>query len=211
MSTVRHPTGPQPAKTYWRRRIVVLLGVVAVITVIVLIIVRPGSGNSSGSSGSVNTPVVADLPSAPGAVNAAAPSDGTAACAAGNIAVTSMTDKTTYGSDEKPLLSFSIINTGADPCTINAGTSKQIYTITSGTEVYWVSTDCQTNPADTPAMLEPGKAVTATPFSWDRVRSSPDTCASTSLPSVPAGGASYHLKVSVDGITSKDSKQFILD
>ena len=95
-------------------------------------------------------------------------------------------------------------------CTINAGTSKQVYTITSGTEAYWISTDCQTDAADTPAMLEPGVTVTSTPFAWNRVRSSPSTCAGTQA-AVPAGGASYHLTVSVDGIASASTAQFILN
>ena len=37
MSTFKHPVGPQPSKVYWRRRLLVGLGILAVIVVIVLI------------------------------------------------------------------------------------------------------------------------------------------------------------------------------
>ena len=43
MSTIKHPVGPQSSKVYWRRRLVVGLGLLAVLVIILLIIVRPGS------------------------------------------------------------------------------------------------------------------------------------------------------------------------
>jgi hypothetical protein len=76
--------------------------------------------------------------------------------------------------------------------------------------VYWKSTDCQTDPVSTVIMLQPGKTLTSAPIAWDRTRSDPSTCKDTNRPAVPAAGASYHLKVQVDGITSKTTKQFLL-
>ncbi|MFB2554580.1 hypothetical protein [Herbiconiux liangxiaofengii] len=225
MSTLRHPVGPQPKKVYWRRRLVVLLIVAAIVAVVVLIIVRPGSGSDSaagpadGSTGIVPSassdaaaPDAGAASAAPGTVDAGsgAAADA-AACAGGNIQVTPVTDADTYPAGASPQLSFTITNTGSEACTLNAGTSQQVYTITSGDEVYWKSTDCQTDPSDTQALLEPGVAVSSTPFTWDRTRSAADTCDSTARPAVPAGGASYHLDVSVAGITSADSKQFVLN
>lgn len=46
MSTLRNPVGPQPPSVYWRRRIMVLLGLIAVIVVVVLIVVRPGAAEA---------------------------------------------------------------------------------------------------------------------------------------------------------------------
>ncbi|RFA10402.1 hypothetical protein B7R54_15200 [Subtercola boreus] len=223
-------TTPRPRrhspKVYRRRRAVLLLGLLAVVVVVLLIILKPGSGSGSPSVGNQQAavPNASTSPtggSAPDVAGAAAPeaaagaatdgaaTDGSAACAAGNITVTAITDASSYAAGSLPQLSFSIVNTGSSPCTINAGTSKQVYTITSGTEVYWLSTDCQSDPSDTPAMLEPGVVVTSTPFAWNRVRSSPSTCSGTQA-AVPAGGASYHLTVSVDGIASAATTQFIL-
>ncbi|RFA07674.1 hypothetical protein B7R21_16025 [Subtercola boreus] len=226
-------TTPRPRrhspKVYRRRRAVLLLGLLVVVVVVVLLVIlKPGSGSSAapvgnqqsavpnGSAaapGTAGAPDVASSaspadPSSTGAATGAA-TDGTAACAAGNITVTAITDASNYAAGVVPQLSFSIVNTGSTACTIDAGTSKQVYTITSGTETYWVSTDCQSAPSDTPAMLEPGVVVTSTPFAWNRVRSSPSTCAGTQA-AVPAGGASYHLTVAVDGIASAATAQFIL-
>jgi hypothetical protein len=225
MSTIRHPVGPQPKKVYWRRRLVVLLVALAIVAVVVLIVVRPGSGPADASGGVIHTgppPTTAtdapdagatDPASTPGAVDAPSttPPGEVAACAAGNISITPVTDAANYDATTKPQLSFTITNTGSEACKINAGTSQQIYTITSGDETYWVSTDCQTDPSDTEAVLEPGVAVASTPFTWDRTRSSKDTCSATDRPQVPAAGASYHLNVQVAGIDSADSQQFILN
>ncbi|MCS5718108.1 hypothetical protein N1027_08155 [Herbiconiux sp. CPCC 205763] len=225
MSTIRHPVGPQPKKVYWRRRLVVLLLALAIIAIVVLIVVRPGSGAADASNGGIHAgppPTTAstdaattdsDATSTPGAVDAPSttPAGEVVACAAGNISITPVTDAANYDAATKPQLSFTITNTGSEACKINAGTSQQIYTITSGQETYWVSTDCQTDPSDTQAVLEPGVAVSSTPFTWDRTRSSKDTCSGGDRPQVPAAGASYHLNVQVAGIDSVDSQQFILN
>lgn len=220
--------GPQPKKVYWRRRLLVLLVLVAIIAVVVLIVVRPGSGAASDAEAPVASQTPAADPaagadpgaagggagtetSAPGSVDAGAASGDVSACAGGNIQVSPVTDADTYPAGAKPQLSFTITNTGAEPCTLNAGTSQQVYTITSGDETYWTSTDCQTEPSDTEVVLEPGVAVSSTPFTWDRTRSAADTCEAPDRPAAPAGGASYHLDVSVAGIASSDSKQFILN
>ncbi|MFB2596586.1 hypothetical protein ACEXQE_02225 [Herbiconiux sp. P17] len=226
MSSIRHPVGPQPKKVYWRRRLVVLLLALAIIAIVVLIVVRPGSGPADASNGGIHTgppPTTAatdaadttgsDATSTPGAVDAPSttPPGEVVACAAGNISISPVTDAANYDAATKPQLSFTITNTGSEACKINAGTSQQIYTITSGEETYWVSTDCQTDPSDTQAVLEPGVAVASTPFTWDRTRSSKDTCSASDRPQVPAAGASYHLNVQVAGIDSADSQQFILN
>ena len=91
------------------------------------------------------------------------------------------------------------------------GTAKQIFTVTSGNEVYWKSTDCQTAPVDTVVLLEPGKTLTSNRIAWDRTRSDPSTCVDKARQAAPAAGASYHLKVQVNGVTSKTTKQFLLN
>jgi hypothetical protein len=210
MSTFKHPVGPQPSKVYWRRRLVVGLAVLAVIVVIILIVVRPGSSNGAPVTPPPTTPVAhtADPQST------TIPTDPTtasgAACKSANVTVAAITDKTNYAAGELPQLSISITNTGPNACKIDAGTKAQVFTITSGTEVYWKSTDCQTGAVDAEVLLQPGKTVKSqAPLVWDRTRSDPATCSAKRNP-VPAGGASYHLATSVDGITSSATKQFIL-
>jgi len=202
MSTIKNPVGPQPPSVYWRRRLLLLLLVVVVIVVVVLIIVRPGSGtpNSapSGSNSASHTP-------------SAGSTSGSSAtpCDPSVITLTPITDAAGYAAGAKPLLSMSITNSGASACTFDVGTDAQVYLITSGSDQIWSSKDCQTAPAANKQVLEPGKALSTTPFPWDRTRSSATTCAG-SRPEVTAGGASYHLAVQVGAAKSTGTKQFVL-
>lgn len=206
MSTFRNPVGPQSSSTYWRRRLVVILGLVAVIVVIVLIAVRPGgkpSASTTDDDKSTNTsaPDTSDTPVA----------DPETPCADGVVNVAALTDAGDYIAGQQPLLSLSVTNTGTAACTFAVGVDVQKYTITSGTEVIWTSTDCQAPATPESRVLEPGVALTTTPFVWGRVRSDPSTCESTDRPEVTAGGASYHLAVSIGGVESADTKQFLLN
>jgi len=205
MSTFRNPVGPQPAKIYWRRRLVVILGLLAVIVIVSLIVFRPAPDKPETTAADTKpsssaTPSSTDAPAGDGAE-----------CAEGVVEVAPITDAGDYGADQQPLLSLSITNTGTTACTFNAGTDAQEYVITSGEEKIWSSKDCQTEPVANAQVLEPGVALTTTPFPWDRTRSAADTCGSPDRPSVTAGGASYHLEVTIDGVTSTDTKQFILN
>ncbi|GAA4373542.1 hypothetical protein GCM10023152_15540 [Agromyces bauzanensis] len=188
----------------------VLLGLIAVIVAVVLIIVRPGSseGGEPDAPGATNPPVTTD------AVTTAIPTEPTAAdgdaCAAKNIVVEAVTDKSGYEAAEQPQLSVTITNIGTNICVLNAGTKAQVFTITSGDEVYWLSTDCQVDAIDADVSLTPGTPVSSSvPIVWDRTRSSVETCDGP-REAVPAGGASYHLSVSVDGFESAARKQFLL-
>jgi len=207
MSTIKNPVGPQPPSVYWRRRLLLLAVLVAVVIVVVLIIVRPGSGGTK-------TPTGGQTSGQPGNQS---PSAGTgtggsaAACAPSVITLTAVTDAASYAGDAQPQLSMTITNSGASACTIDVGTDAQVYTITSGSDQIWSSTDCQTDKTALKQVLEPGtaKALSTTPFAWDRTRSSTTTCTGT-RPAVTAGGASYHLSVKLGDIAAKSSKQFVL-
>lgn len=215
MSTIKHPVGPQSSSVYWRRRLVVGLGLLAVLVIIFLIIVRPGS--SSGEPQPTTTPAARasnDKPAKPSATPAVAGQtasvDG-AACVPGQVSVEAITDAVTYKPGQEPELSLSVTNTGEKPCVLDVGTSKQVFTISSGKDVYWTSTDCQTDPVDAQVSLKPGKPVSSTtPIVWDRTRSAADTCDVTTREAAPAGGASYYLTVTVAGIESAQPKQFLL-
>lgn len=203
MSTFRNPVGPQSSKVYWRRRLVVGLGVLAVIVIIVLIVSRPGSNDPAKKAVGSSTPT--STASAPAAT--AKDSD---ACAPGKVKLEAIVDKTSYPAGVNPMISMRITNTGTAACTMNLGSTQQELKITSGSETYWDSKDCQTGAVDTPTVLKPGQALTTPAIAWDRTRSSTTTC-SASRPSVPAGGASYHLTVKLGDVVSKDTAQFLLN
>ena len=213
MSTIKHPVGPQSSKVYWRRRLVVLLGLVAVIVVIVLIVVRPGSSADAqkpDAAGTTSEPSTTGETPATEGTTPAAGADG--ACAPGSVNVEAVTDAVDYSADQEPALSLVVTNTGAAECTLNLGTAAQVFTVQSGDDVYWTSTDCQTESSDAVVPLKPGTPLkSVAPIMWDRTRSASDTCDSDARDVAPAGGASYHLTVTVDGIESNDSKQFILN
>lgn len=187
-----------------------LLGLIAVVVAVVLIIVRPGGAQGEPDKNG------APESSAPAASPATTiPTEAVAAdgdpCSPEQITVEPITDKTVYEAGEQPQLSVTITNTGRNVCVLNAGTGAQVFTVTSGEEQYWVSTDCQSDQVDAEVSLTPGTPVSsAAPIVWDRTRSAPDTCEGA-RETVPAGGASYHLSVSVDGFQNDDlTKQFQL-
>lgn len=206
MSTFRNPVGPQPSSTYWRRRLVVILGLVAVIVVIVLLVVRPGSAPAADKKDDKAASSASDAATTP-----PADADPGAPCAEGVVTVVGITDAGDYVAGQNPLLSLSITNTGTTACTFPAGSDVQEYVITSGEERIWSSKDCQAAPVADVRVLEPGVALTTTPFPWDRTRSAPNACDAANKTPVTAGGASYHLGVTVNGVASADTRQFLLN
>ncbi|WP_242497817.1 hypothetical protein [Microbacterium protaetiae] len=125
--------------------------------------------------------------------------------------MTAVTDKTSYASGQDPKLSIELVNDGSQPCTLNVGTSAQVFTITSGDDTWWRSTDCQSEPSDMVVVLDAGQKVSsAQPITWDRTRSTVATCQAKNRPKAGGGGASYHLSVSIGGIDSIDDAIFQL-
>ncbi|MDJ0349946.1 hypothetical protein [Cryobacterium sp. PH29-G1] len=214
MSTIKQPVGRQSSKVYRRRRFVVGLGLLAVLVILFLIIVKPGASN--GNADSPKTPATDTTESAtPTDAATTLPEVATAvdgaACDPAAVQVAAITDETSYAADALPQLSLSLTNIGTTDCVINAGTGKQVFTVMSGQDVYWTSTDCQTDPVDAEVTLKPGVVMPlATPITWDRTRSAVDTCQDETRTAVPAGGASYYLHVSVDGVEAADPALMIL-
>lgn len=132
------------------------------------------------------------------------------ACLPADLTIEAVTDQQSYAAGQNPQLSIRLTNTGDTDCTLNVGTSAQAFTITSGSDVWWRSTDCQTEPSDMIVLLAAGQQTTsATPLTWDRTRSSVDTC-DGERPAAPGGGATYHLSVAIGGIASANTAPFQL-
>lgn len=203
MSTFRNPVGPQPSRVYWRRRLIVGLGLLAVIVVIVLIVTRLNSG----------TPTATSTTPPPSASNSSTPNPTETAggeCDPTKITVDPITDADSYDAGQNPQLSFSLKSTMTAPCTFSAGSDVQEFRITSGDELIWSSKDCQTDPVAAVITLAPGVPKASSAIPWDRTRSSTDTC-DAAREQVVAGGASYHLEVIVGGVKSATTKQFLLN
>lgn len=208
MSTFRNPVGPQPSRVYWRRRLVVGLGLLAVIVIIILIIVRPGSGTPSSTPSGSSGP----NPTSSAETDAETETDtgDAAACDPAKVTVTASTDATSYEAGQNPVLSFALKSTMTEPCTFAAGSDLQEFRITSGEELIWSSKDCQTDPVAATVVLAPGVPKQGPTLAWDRTRSSTDTC-DTAREQVIAGGASYHLQVKVGDLASSNDTQFLLN
>ncbi|KAM9862870.1 hypothetical protein ACI1US_01231 [Leucobacter sp. BZR 635] len=208
-SALRDPVGPQNRSVYVRRRLIVLLGLLAVVAAIVLMIVRPGS--NSGSDPATNVDVPADVSEKPNGDAAKDPEKAgdPVACAVGALEVLAVTDQGTYGDGEFPQLSLSVKNTGKESCIADLGTAGMSFTVSSGTDDVWRSTDCQVDPESLPVVLKAGEVLESEPVAWDRTRSSTETCEIERDP-VVAGGASYHLTVTAGGGESAETAQFLL-
>ncbi|MGX5682215.1 hypothetical protein [Schumannella luteola] len=200
MSTFRNPVGPQPAKVYWRRRLVVLLVLLAIVAIVVLILVQPRGGTPTPTGTSPSPSATAD-----------AGADGeTVECDPAKVTIDPITDADSYDPGVNPQLSFTLKSTMTEPCLLAAGSDLQEFRITSGEELIWSSKDCQTDPVPAEIILQPGVPKQSAAITWDRTRSSVDTCDTAREP-VVAGGASYHLEVSIGDIASATTKQFLLN
>ena len=204
MSTFRNPVGPQPTNVYWRRRLVVGIGLLAVIVIILLIVFSPkGSTPTAVESPDATTP---GSESTPGSTEPAVDSP---ACDTADLTVTAKTDKASYSAEESPVLSFVITNEGADDCMVTGGSDVQEWVIASGSEVYWNSTDCQTGATPGVVPITAGGQVNGGQLTWNRTRSDPDNCDGTGE-AVPAGDATYTLTVTVNGVESEPVKMRLL-
>ncbi|MGV1034413.1 MAG: hypothetical protein ACOYBP_04245 [Microbacteriaceae bacterium] len=201
---------PLPAYVYRRRRLAVFGGL-GLILILVLLLWHPWSGSANGKQG--NTPAVIPATSAPAATSGETntSTDTAQACTKSQVKVSAMTDSDSYAAGQYPQLTVSVENTGDSACSLNVGTSQQVFTITSGSEIYWLSTDCQNEASDYQLVLQPKTPVTSEPIQWDRTRSNPGTCTLTTRDPVPAEGATYHLTASIDGIPSSSSANFTLN
>lgn len=130
-------------------------------------------------------------------------------CDADQVVITALTNATTYEGDQEVQMSFRIENVSDAPCSLNVGTTEQEYVVRTGDQVVYRSTDCPIDAVDQVVELQPHVPQETIPIEWDRTFSSPQSCTTPRDP-VVAGGASYHLSVTVAGIAAQDTVQFIL-
>ncbi|SDO42124.1 hypothetical protein SAMN04487848_0835 [Microbacterium sp. ru370.1] len=210
----------QSPAVYRRRRLAAGLLALVVIGLVVWLVAAPpwrsaptaldAPAPAESSPAATPTSAAPVDSSTPSATPSASVPSGPVECSAADITVEALSDKGTYGQGENPQLSIRLTNTSANPCFMNVGTSAQSFTVTSGSDVWWRSTDCQTEPSDMEVTLAAGQVVTSSaPLTWDRTRSSVGSCESE-RPYAPGNGATYHLSVSIGGIPSAGTASFVL-
>lgn len=116
-----------------------------------------------------------------------------------------------FGPDETPYIWFTLTNTNSVDCTFNAGAKVQFFTILSGEQTIWTSKQCdRTGLVDAVISIQAGQTISSPPEPWEKVFSSDSGCGPDQEP-VITGGASYHLKVDVNGELSSNEQQFVLN
>ncbi|MFY9714301.1 MAG: hypothetical protein WAK00_12570 [Microbacterium sp.] len=210
------------AAVYRRRRLVAVVGLIVLLTAIGvgvwLFIAQPWVGaeasprptsSSTPSDSPTTAPTAGETPAAEPTADE---TPGIEPCKATDITVAAVTDAEVYPAGVLPKLSISLTNNGRSDCTLDVGSTMQVFTVSSGADVWWRSTDCQENPSSMIATLAAGTTVTSKePVTWDRTRSSVETCAEENRPRAPGGGASYHVGVSIGGFESQGTQQIILE
>lgn len=146
----------------------------------------------------------------------AAPEGEVPACQPGTVQVEAMIGNETetqnnFAPDQTPLIWYSIVNTGLEECSFNVGMRGTFATITSGDQTYWSSKQCDRDGlTDSFVVLPPNQAVPAPRSPWEKVYSSENGCKADGNDPVPTGGATYKIKVEVNGVFSEE-KSFILN
>jgi hypothetical protein len=190
MSWILEPRGPLPANVYHVRRLV---------TVAILAGALVGIGGIAGALFGGATG--ANPTATPGSPSGAIPE-----CDPTTVTITAVTDHASYGEDEKPKFSMTITNNSDVTCTVQAGTDKQKYVVTSGNDTIWDSTACPYTTVPFVQEFQPKESITTNPLEWGVARS--DNC-ENGTPAV-GGGASYQLTVHLGDIVSAESAQFLL-
>ncbi|WP_431075640.1 hypothetical protein [Microbacterium phyllosphaerae] len=213
------------AAVYRRRRLVTLVALILfvafIVTAVWLLVARPWASATEATPSPTPSASASSTPTAPDptAVESPAPepepsteeTPGIVACEAQDVEVAAVTDADTYQAGVLPQLSISLTNRGATDCAIDVGSTTQVLTVSSGSDVWWRSTDCQENPSSMIATLAAGATVTSkVPVTWDRTRSSVETCAQENRARAPGGGASYHVAVEIGGFKGATTKQILL-
>ncbi|WP_226531223.1 hypothetical protein [Microbacterium paraoxydans] len=208
------------AAVYRRRRLVVIGGLILLVAAIGvgawLLIAKPWASAETGpqpsaSSAETSTPSPSPATTSPSPDPSASQTPAIVACEAKDVEVAAVADADTYAAGVLPQLSISLTNKGTKDCTIDVGSTTQVFTVSSGADVWWRSTDCQTDPSSMIATLTAGTTVVSKdPVTWDRTRSSVETCDQENRQRAPGGGASYHVEVSIGGFTSPSTVQILL-
>jgi hypothetical protein len=167
-----HPVGPLPASTYWRRRLVLIVLLVAVLLVL----------RSCTAGGSTRHPSPASSPhptSTPAGQHAAAASPTSSPtppvigpCPDSALTLTVATDAATYKVGGTPRITMTVTNTSGGPCTRDLGGDAVQLLVFSGSDRIWANTDCSHDSSRNVMTLQ-ARQVLQTTVLWSGHRSAP--------------------------------------
>jgi hypothetical protein len=165
MSSLMHPVGPEPASVYWRRRIIVIIGILVVLGLLWWLI-SPGGSSAPASSSASPTPLPTLTSAAPTTSASPSTSVSGAPCADTDITVSVTTDQQTYSVGGPVEFVMKISNTGTVPCVRDVGTLANTFVITSGGFDVWNSDACSSGDESQEEEIPAGEAF-AVKGTWD--------------------------------------------
>ncbi|MCW2601029.1 MAG: hypothetical protein JWM02_2858 [Frankiales bacterium] len=165
-----HPVGPLPVSTYWRRRAVLLVGVL----VLLLVVRSCAAGGTPRRAAVTSTARATASPTAsPLPTRTTAPPAATAAlCTDSALTLSSTTDAATYGLGATPRITLTIKNSSATACRRDLGSGAVELLVFSGADRIWSSADCSPSTASSRVTLPPG-GTQAVIRIWPGTRSAP--------------------------------------
>lgn len=164
MSTLLRPVGSKPPGTYWVRRALVLLIVLALVLGIRQLFFSGGSASTAapeptGSSSAEPDPNGSASPSTSASPKpSSSASSGIGPCKNNQIQVTSSTDAASYQVGATPQLRMRIKNISKSACQRDVGSKNNELVITSGSARVWSSDDCNTGGSAQVVTLQPGQS-----------------------------------------------------
>jgi len=206
MNTVLRPVGPEPARVYWTRRLLVL-GALIVAATLVWTLVQGGGGTPSDAKEGASPTAPVDASDDGATDDPATDATGAAAeCLAKNLELTVAAGRANYPADSSPSFTVTVTNTGDAGCTVDVGEASRELLVTSGSDRIWSSLDCDAGEdASRNLLLGAGKSDTHE-ASWDRIRS--DEKCSDGLPEPRPG--TYKAQVKLNGAKSEKAT-FVLE
>lgn len=188
-SALLRPVGPRPARVYWTRRLVLLA---AVVLVVVFGAKACGGDRTTPTGASAPRPSVTSTPTtSPSPVKITT-------CHKRDLTVTAATDVASYPAGSLPRLSAVVRNVSDRACRFSTAPGERVWTIVSGADRVWTSTDCTRPGGRATTRLRPGKTI-AYALVWNRRRSA--TGCPTDTPEASRG--TYQLAVTVDGVAAE--------
>jgi hypothetical protein len=161
VSTLLHPVGSKPPGTYWLRRALVVLVVLALVIGIRQVFFSGGSTSASPEPSQSSTPAPDPSPSTSKSASAkptASSSSGTGNCKNNQIKVTASTDAASYQVGATPRLRMRIQNVSTSACKRDIGSKSNELVITSGDARVWSSDDCNAGGSSQVVTLKPDQS-----------------------------------------------------
>lgn len=203
MSSLLNPVGPEPASVYWRRRIIVILGVLVVLGLLWWLIAPGGSDDPAAADASPSALPTLSTAS-PSAAASSSPAASGAACSDADIAVTVSSEQSAFPVGGPVEFIMKITNNGATPCVRDVGPAANTFTVTSGGFDVWTSDACSGPGESQEEEIPPGEAF-AVKGTWDG-KVTANGCGASAT---PAAAGAYQVEAS-NGQVSSDPLTFSL-